>query len=155
MSMCRVFSCVVGRGCFLWPVHSLGRTLLAFALLHSVLQGQICLLLQVFLDYLLLHSSPLEWKGHLFWLTGATLRRYPTSKSKGEALVGGAKSHLELNPIPTKMLRGLKQTLWTWGPRDPTETETELCLSVSWGGMGQQWPAAGAGALDTADLGMA
>ena len=33
--------------------------LLAFALLHSVLQGQIFLLLQVFLDFLLLHSSPL------------------------------------------------------------------------------------------------
>ena len=30
-----------------------------FALLHSVLQGQICLLLQVFLNFLLLHSSPL------------------------------------------------------------------------------------------------
>ena len=29
-----------------------------FALLHSVLQGQICLLLQVFLDFLLLYSSP-------------------------------------------------------------------------------------------------
>ena len=31
MSMCRVFSCVVGRGCLLWPVCSLGKTLLAFA----------------------------------------------------------------------------------------------------------------------------
>ena len=30
-----------------------------FALLHSVSQGQICLLPQVFLDFLLLHSSPL------------------------------------------------------------------------------------------------
>ena len=40
MSMCRVFSCVVGRGCLLWPVHFLGKTLLVFALLHSVLQGQ-------------------------------------------------------------------------------------------------------------------
>ena len=66
MSMCRVFSCVVGRGCLLWPVHSLGKTLWAFALLHSIFQGQICLLLQVFLDFLLLHSSPLWWKGHLF-----------------------------------------------------------------------------------------
>ena len=48
----------VGRVCeiLLW---SLGKTLLVFALLHSVLQGQICLLLQVFLDFLLLHSSPL------------------------------------------------------------------------------------------------
>ena len=66
MSMCRVFSCVVGRGCLLWPVCSLGKTLFAVALLHSVLQGQICLLCQVFLDFLLLHSSPLQWKGHLF-----------------------------------------------------------------------------------------
>ena len=68
MSICRVFSCVVGRGCLLWPVHFLGRTLLAFALLHSILQCQICLSLQVFLDFLLLHSSPLWWKGHLFWV---------------------------------------------------------------------------------------
>ena len=45
--------------------------------------------------------------------------------------------------------------LVTPGPRDPTETETELCLSVSYGGMGQQWPATGAGALGAADLGMA
>ena len=67
-STCRVFSCVVGRGCLLWPVHSLGKTLLAFALLHSVLQGQIFLLLQVSIDFLLLHSSPLWWKRHLFWV---------------------------------------------------------------------------------------
>ena len=61
-------SCVVGRGCLLWPVRSLGTILWAFALLHSVLQGLICLLLQLFLDFLLLHSSPLEWKGHLIWV---------------------------------------------------------------------------------------
>ena len=47
------------RECLLWSVCSLGRILLAFALLHSVLQGQICLLLEVFLDFLFLHSSPL------------------------------------------------------------------------------------------------
>ena len=62
------------------------------------------------------------------------------------------------------------------GPRDPTETVTELCLSVSCGGRvssgllqgqdlwvhecllwrkGQQWTAAGAGPLGAADLGMA
>ena len=66
MSTCRVISCVAGRGCLLWPVHSVSKTLLAFTLLHFVLQGQICLLLQVFLDFLILHSSPLSWKGHLF-----------------------------------------------------------------------------------------
>ena len=65
MSMCRVVSCVVGRGFLLWLVHFHSRTLLALALLHFSLQGQSCLLLQVSLDFLLLHSSPLSWKGHL------------------------------------------------------------------------------------------
>ena len=46
MSMCRVFSCVVGRWCLLWSVHSVGKTLLAFALFHVLLQGRACLLLQ-------------------------------------------------------------------------------------------------------------
>ena len=27
MTMCRVFSCVVGRGCLLWPVCSVGKTI--------------------------------------------------------------------------------------------------------------------------------
>ena len=66
--MCRVFSCVVGRGCLLWPVHSLDKTLLAFVRLHFLLQGQICLLLHVSHDFLLLHSNPIQWKAHLFWV---------------------------------------------------------------------------------------
>ena len=49
-------------------MHSLGRALLGFALLHFVLQGQICLFLYVALDFLLLHSSPLKLKEHLFWM---------------------------------------------------------------------------------------
>ena len=48
-SMCRVVYCVVEKGCLLWPVCSLGKTLLAFALLYFVLQGQTCLLLWNFL----------------------------------------------------------------------------------------------------------
>ena len=43
-------------------VFSLGKILLSFALLHFVLQGQTCLLLQVSLDFLLLHSSFLLMK---------------------------------------------------------------------------------------------
>ena len=66
MSMCKVFSCVVGRRCLLWPMCSLGKILLASARLHFVLQGQTCLILQVSFDFLLLHSSPLWWKEHLF-----------------------------------------------------------------------------------------
>ena len=46
-----------------WP-----NSLLAFALLCFVFQGQTFLLLQISLDFLLLHSSPLWSKGHLFFL---------------------------------------------------------------------------------------
>jgi len=53
------------------------------------------------------------------------------------------------------MLRELKQTLCTPGPRDPTEMEPELCLSVSCRCTDQQWTAAGAEALGALDLGMA
>ena len=65
-SIWRVISCVLGQGCLLWPVCSLNRTLLAFVLLHFVLQDQTCLLLQISLVFLLFHSNPLWWKGHLF-----------------------------------------------------------------------------------------
>ena len=57
--------------------------------------------------------------------------------------------------FPPKTLRGLKQTLCAPGQRDRTETEAELCLSISCGGTGQQWTATGTGALGTTNLGMA
>ena len=44
--------------CYDPQVYSLCKTLLGFALLHSVLQCQICPLFQVFLVFLLFHSSP-------------------------------------------------------------------------------------------------
>ena len=66
MSMCSVFFCVVGTECLLWLMHSISKTLLDFDLLCFVFQGQICLLLQVSLDFLLLHSNLLYWKVHLF-----------------------------------------------------------------------------------------
>ena len=58
--MCRIISCVVERGCLLWPISSFDKTLLVFAQIHFVLQGQTCLLLQISLDFLLLYSSPQE-----------------------------------------------------------------------------------------------
>ena len=89
--------------------------------------------------------------------TGAAVRRYPIPKGKGEAPArwGGGVHVYNQTPILLRTLRGLKQTLCAPGTRDPTETETELCLSIFCGGMGQQWPATGAGALGKADLGMA
>ena len=67
MSMYRVISYVVERGCLLQPVGSLGKTLLAFTLLFFVLQGQTCLLLQLYLDFLVLHSSPHDEEDIFLW----------------------------------------------------------------------------------------
>ena len=61
-----IWGTVVGRGCLLWPVYSLRKTLLAFALLHFVLQSQTFLLFQLSLYLIVLHSSPSWWQGHLF-----------------------------------------------------------------------------------------
>ena len=73
--MCRVVSCVVGRGCLLWLVHSLGKTI-SLSLLHFVLEDQTILLLQVSLDFLLLHSSPLWWKGLFFFFFGCQIYKF-------------------------------------------------------------------------------
>ena len=78
----------------------------SLALLHSVLQGQICLLLQVSLDFLLLHSSPYDEKdifSGVFVLEGLVgLHRYSTSASS--ALVVGAQTWVTvmLNGLPWK-----------------------------------------------------
>ena len=55
MSMFSIISCIVGIGCLLFSVCFLVKTLQAFDVFHFVLQGQICLLLLVSLDFLLLH----------------------------------------------------------------------------------------------------
>ena len=79
MSMCRVFSCVVGRECLLWPVHFLGKTLLVFTLLCSLskakftcnsrcfLTSYLCIpvpylsLVQLFVTlWMVAHQSPLS-----------------------------------------------------------------------------------------------
>ena len=65
MSMCRVFSYVVGRECLLWLVCSRGKTLLAFAQLHFGLHGQICFTPGISWLPTFAFQSPVM-KGHLF-----------------------------------------------------------------------------------------
>ena len=62
-------------------------------------------------------------------------RRSPSKR------VEGAKSRLESKLVPARDLGGLKKTLCAPGHRDHTETEPELCLSLSSRGKCQQWPA--------------
>ena len=70
-------------------------------------------------------------------------------------MVGGVKSCLEPNPLPARDAQRAQTNLVCTRTQRPTETEPEQCLSISGGGMGQQWPAAEAGALGAVDLGMA
>ena len=88
------------------------------------------------------------------WIPPKKDTPHPRAKKKPSKMVGGVKLHLESNPITPRDAR-MAQTLCTPGPRDPIETETELCLNVSGGGMDQQWPASGAGVLGATDLGRA
>ena len=87
-SLCWVVSCVVGRACLLWLVHSLSKGLLDFALLHFVLQGQNFLLLQVSLDFLLLYSSALWLKGHLFGVSSRMSYRSSENHSTSASISG-------------------------------------------------------------------
>ena len=78
------------------------------------------------------------------WLhsAGVTLRTYPMSKGKGEAPTRqqeGRNCLWNQTPYLPETLRGLKPTLCIPGPRDPTETEAELCLSVPW----EEWVSSG------------
>ena len=69
---------------------SLGKTLLSFALLHSIFHGQICLLLQVFLDFILFlrlhHPFPLL-EGPGSW--AGSQRGCPGPEITPQALQGG------------------------------------------------------------------
>ena len=75
--------------------------LLAFALLHFVLQGQTCLLFWVSLDFLLVHLNPLWWKGHLFFY------------SVLEGLVDLHRTH-QLQLLQHQWLRHRLELLWCW-----------------------------------------
>ena len=65
MSAYRVISCIVGRRCLPWPMRSLDKTI-------NLCPASFCTprphlsVFQISLDFLLFHSSPLWWKGHLF-----------------------------------------------------------------------------------------
>ena len=65
MSMCRVFSCV-GRGCLLWSVRSLGKTLWDVALLHSALKAKFSCYSRCFLTSYF--CIPVSYNENLFWV---------------------------------------------------------------------------------------
>ena len=80
----------------------------------------------------------------------------PSAKENPNKMVGGAKSCLESNTIPTRdAQRAHTKPCVHQDPETPQRlSQTCLeCLSVSFGGTGQQWPDVGTGTLVAADLG--
>ena len=69
-------------------------------------------------------------------------------------MVGGEKLCLESNPIPARDAQRVQTNLVCTRTQRPHRDWAELCLSVSWGGMGHQWTATGTGAMGAADLSM-
>ena len=70
-------------------------------------------------------------------------------------MVGGANSHLESNPIPSRDAQRAQTHLVHSRTQGPHRDQDKFCLRTSCGGIGQQGTAAGTGALGAADLGMA
>ena len=96
---------------------------------------------------------------HLQEIVGSHQKKIPHVQGQRRSprkMVGGAKILLRLKPQTLQRhSEGSKKDFCTPATKNPTETEPEVCLSVSCGGMGQQWPASGAGALGFAVLGVA
>jgi len=67
MSMYRVDSCVVGKGCLLWPVCFLGKTLSAFALLHLYSKAKFACYSRLLLTSYFCITVPYDEKDILFW----------------------------------------------------------------------------------------
>ena len=65
---------------------------------------------------------------------GATLRRYPTSKGNEKPQQDGIRGEIPFRIKPHAQQRCTEgsNSLCAQGCRDLTDTETELCLSVSW-----------------------
>ena len=92
MSMYRIVSCVVRRGCLLWPASSLGKILLAFALLHFFSKAKFAYFSRYLLTSILGVSSR----------SCKSSQNHPTSASN--ALVVGTKTWITviLNSLPWK-----------------------------------------------------
>ena len=67
ISMCRVIFCVVGKQCLLWPVCSLGKTLLTFVLLHFVSNGKFACYSGYLLNTYFCMSVTYVEKDSFFW----------------------------------------------------------------------------------------
>ena len=90
------------------------------------------------------------------WIPPKKDTPHPRAKEKPQKDGRRGEIAFRIKPLTCqRCLEGSNTPCEQQDPETPTDTETELCLNVSCEGTGQQWPAAGAGTLGAADLGMA
>ena len=89
------------------------------------------------------------------WIPPKNDTTRPRAKEKPQQDGRSGEIMFRIKPHTRQRCSGGSDKLCAHQDPDTPETEPELCLSVSCRGMGQQWPATGARALDAADLGMA
>ena len=112
---------------------SLGKTLLAFAMLNFVFQGQTYLVPHVPLDFLLLHSSPLWWKGLLFfllsfWRSCRSSQNHSTSASSA-LVVGASVQFSRLVAYSSLTTNGLQHARLPCPPSTPSACSNSCPLS--------------------------
>ena len=92
MSMCRVLSCAVGRGCLLWPVCFLGKTLLVFAASFRIPRPNLPVTPGVsLLPTFAFQSSMIKRTFFFFWCSRRSCRSSQScSTSASSALLVGA-----------------------------------------------------------------
>ena len=118
--------------CLLWPVQSLGKTLLAFALLHFVLQGQIYLLLPTFA-----FQSPIMKRtsflgiSAIYWVVFCKEAFFFFFVKWAEILLGLPKSRGFLTVFQVRKPRLRDQMAFT-SSSTPYFTQTDLCQSYWW-----------------------
>ena len=65
-------------------------------------------------------------------------------------MLGGAKSHLESNTIPTRDTRRVQTKPCAQQDLETTQRLSQICVRVFYGGTRQEWPATGEGTLGAA-----
>ena len=121
MSMCRVFSCVVGRGCLLWPVHSLGKALLAGPITSWQIDGET---VDIVADFVFLGSKITadgdcsnEIKRHL--LLGRKVMTNLDSILQSRDITLPTKVHLVKAMVFSVVVYGCESWMWeSWVPKN-------------------------------------
>ena len=85
-----------------------------------------------------------------YWISPKKTSHVQRQRRSPSKMVGGAKSCLESNPIPARDTWRAKTKPCVHQDPETTQRLSQTCVSVSCRGMGEQWSAAGAGALGEA-----